>query len=174
MPTATHSLEAGSSFLEHKKTRAKNAVKHRDFLLADGKGEIHMRKKNAGLTLLELTIVLAIIAIIALIVVPVFLLTSDRARLRADIQSARVIQNAIEQYSIERGASPSGGNVNAIVDHLAGAGYINPRNVRRQTEGAEWVIDSDIGVMVDISGSSADVQNAHESLPESERALVRQ
>lgn len=133
-----------------------------------------MRKKNAGLTLMELTIVLAIIAIIGLIIVPLFLLSTDRARLRADIQSARVIQSAIEQHQIDHGTRVAGSpDVDQMVANLATAGYINPRNVRIQTEGAAWVLDAAFGVMIDISASTEDVHAAYDSLPESEQAYVR-
>ncbi|MCL1878253.1 MAG: type II secretion system GspH family protein [Defluviitaleaceae bacterium] len=131
-------------------------------------------KRNSGLTLMELVIVMAVIAIIGMIILPIFLLTNDRARLRADIQSARVIQNAIELYRIERGSNVAGApDVDAMIANLAAAGYINPRNVRIQTEGARWIIDPVFGVIVDISGSSAEVHDAYDTLPPSEQSFAR-
>ena len=129
-------------------------------------------KSKKGLTLMELTIVLAILAIIALVLIPLFLLTTDRARLRGDIQSARVIQNAIDLYRIERRQSVAGApNVNTMVGNLASAGYINPRNVSIQTEDAVWVI-RDGFIMVDISASPGEVHRAYATLPEDEQEYV--
>ncbi|MCL2355901.1 MAG: prepilin-type N-terminal cleavage/methylation domain-containing protein [Defluviitaleaceae bacterium] len=133
-------------------------------------------KKNAGLTLMELTIVLAIIAIIGLIIVPMFLLSSDRARLRADIQSARVIQNAIEQYRIERGTDVAGYPIiEHALDRLADTGYINPRSVRIQTEHAVWVTDQLVGIAVDISDTNVaqGVHDAYHSLSDRDQAFVQ-
>jgi len=129
--------------------------------------------KNKGLTLMELTIVLAILAIISAVLIPVFLLTTDRARLRGDIQSARVIQNAIDLYRTERRQPvPGSPNVNTMVGNLAAAGYINPRNVAIQTEEASWIITAGFGVMVDITNSPDEVHRAHASLPIDEQQYV--
>ena len=110
-------------------------------------------KKNKGLTLMELTIVLALIVIVAAILIPLFLLTTDRARLRGDIQSARVIQNARDLYRVERGTPVDGIDVAEMVENLANAGYLNPRDigVNPQTYeiGARWVIHEGI-VKIDI------------------------
>lgn len=131
-------------------------------------------KKNSGITLMELTIVLAILAIIAAIVVPLFLLTTDRARLRGDIQSARVIQNAMDLYRIERGRSVEGGtDIPLVVQNLERAGYINPRNVAIQTEGAVWVVAPQFGVRVNIAASPEEVHRAYAGLPPEERQYVQ-
>jgi prepilin-type N-terminal cleavage/methylation domain-containing protein len=137
-----------------------------------------MRKKNKGLTLMELTIVLALLAIVAAILIPVFLLTTDRSRLRADIQSAHVIQNAMDLYRIERRRSVTGypHDVEAMVTNLANAGFLNRRNLVIQTEDAEWRIVEVSGastVVVDIDDSPDDVHRAYESLPDEERVYVR-
>ena len=124
---------------------------------------------------MELTIVLAVIAVIAAILLPAFLLTTDRARLRADIQSARVIQNAIDLYRVERGREVAGGSreIPQILLALENAGYINARNRNIQTAGAVWYNHATDGIMVDISGSSADVRRAFEGLPANEQLFVR-
>ncbi|MCL2224752.1 MAG: prepilin-type N-terminal cleavage/methylation domain-containing protein [Defluviitaleaceae bacterium] len=139
-------------------------------------------KKCGGLTLMELTIVLAILAIIAGILIPVFMLTTERARLRGDISSARVIQNAIEIYVAERGSTAimSSNDVNAIVARLADLGHINPRNTSIQTAGETWTATwvrhnhPDYGriVMVDISAAPDEIHRAYASLPPAEQAYV--
>jgi len=133
-----------------------------------------MNKIKSGFTLMELTIVLAVLAIIAAILVPLFLRTTDRARLRSDIQSARVIQNAMDLYRVEQGLPVAGGTivVDDVLNALQQAGYLNPRNSRTQTEGAVWVISLSEGVRVDITSSDESVRAAYQNLSAEEQALV--
>ena len=130
-----------------------------------------MQKTTKGFTLLELLIALAILAIIAAILIPNFFATTDRARLRSDIQSARVIQNAIELYRAERGAAPAG-NMEAVLTQLTTAGFIRARQTDIQTENAVWEIHPQLGVVVNIHASPPGVHSAYGGLPPTERALV--
>jgi prepilin-type N-terminal cleavage/methylation domain-containing protein len=94
-----------------------------------------------GFTLMELTIVLAVIAIIAAILIPTFLNTTDRARLRSDIASARVINNAVELYQAERGSAPSGfdtANIANTLTALQTAGFLTA--APPQSNGGAWQI----------------------------------
>jgi len=129
------------------------------------------KKTNKGFTLLELLIALAILAIIAAILIPNFFATTDRARLRSDIQSARVIQNAIELYRAERGQDPPG-DINAVLAHLTTAGFLRVRDTDTQTEGAQWAILDGIGVVVDINSSPANIHSIYANLPDAERLFV--
>jgi len=131
-----------------------------------------MHKNKKGFTLMELTIVLALLAIVAAILVPMFLNTTDRARLRSDIQSARVIQNAMDLYRIEQGQNVAGANVNAMLQNLESAGYLNLRNAQIQTQNAVWVIDNVRGVVVDIHNSPDGVHRAYANLSTAERQMV--
>ena len=126
-----------------------------------------------GFTLIELTVVLAILAIIAAILIPTFLITTDRARLRGDIQTVRIIQNAIELHTVERGVPPEGATITARIQTLITAGYLPNRNIRPQTQGAEWVWDQINGVRVDIRGNVSDgTRRAFENLTDEERLHV--
>jgi len=127
--------------------------------------------KNKGFTLLELLIALAILAIIAAILIPNFFVTTDRARLRSDIQSARVIQNAIELYRAERGTTPTG-DMNTIITNLTTAGFLRARYTDIQTEGAVWANDTELGVVVNINASPENIHSIYSSLPEAERLFV--
>jgi prepilin-type N-terminal cleavage/methylation domain-containing protein len=129
-------------------------------------------RPNAGLTLMELTIVLAILAIIAAILIPAFLNTTDRARLRSDIQSARVIHNAMELYRAERGQAVPGANMDAILTNLRTAGYIEERHYGIQTKDAVWQVDTQRGVVVNIAASADGVHRAFNGLSDEERAYV--
>ena len=130
------------------------------------------RKKNKGFTLLELLIALAILAIIAAILIPNFFATTDRARLRSDIQSARVIQNAIELYRAERGTIPSGDNMAGMLESLTTSGFLRARDADIQTEGATWVNHVDRGVVVNIDASPASVHSIYANLSEAEQFFV--
>lgn len=127
--------------------------------------------KNKGFTLMELTIVLAILAIIAAILIPSFMITGDRARLRGDIQSARVIQNALELYRAERGVSP-GNCIDTIISRLQDTEYLSGGDIQTQTSAGKWVFSQANGVQLDISGCTDGVMRAYESLPDSEKVFV--
>jgi len=95
--------------------------------------------KNAGLTLVELIIVLAVIAIIGAIIVPQFMQTTDLARLRSDIQSARVIQNAVELASMEHNREmPTDGATNFSDLNIRGFGAAGPQPQVHTDAYFEW------------------------------------
>jgi len=128
---------------------------------------------NKGFTLIELAIVLAILAIIAAIAVPTFMTTTARARLRSDVQSARVIQNALELHNIERTPITTG-TVQTIIERLQTAGYLE-ENIKAQdiqSTGAVWARCTTLGIVVDITNSPAPVRRAYEGLPDTERRLI--
>ena len=132
------------------------------------------KKKNSGFTLLELLIALAILAIIAAIIIPNFFATTDRARLRSDIASARVIQNAMELYHAERGENLRDLGITEILNRLNAADFVDVDIDDTQSEGATWDWCSvENHVVVDIRLSPAGVRSAFESLPTAEQAFVR-
>ena len=127
-------------------------------------------KGTKGFTLLELIIVLAILAIIAVILIPNFFATTDRARLRSDIQSARVIHNAMVLYELERNVTLTG-DLGPILVRLRTAGFLNADAADIQTTGAAWAIVSD-QVVVNIAQSPDSVHSTYSSLPSAEQELV--
>ncbi|MCL2527686.1 MAG: prepilin-type N-terminal cleavage/methylation domain-containing protein [Defluviitaleaceae bacterium] len=130
------------------------------------------KKFNSGFSLLELLIALAILAIIAAILIPNFFATTERARLRSDIQSARVIQNAIELYTVERNREPEGASIESMVEYLAESGFLRARYASIQTEDATWESDAQRGVVVNIQSSPEGVHNAYGNLSASEQLYV--
>jgi len=129
---------------------------------------------SRGFTLMELTIVLAVLAIIAAILIPTFLTTTDRARLRSDIQSAHVINNAMELYRAERGRAVAGGaDMAAVLTALHTAGYLRAMTPGgTQTDGAVWAVYGE-RVVVNIGGVTSDsVHRAANNLPEEERRYI--
>ena len=128
--------------------------------------------KQSGLTLMELTVVLAIVAIIAAILIPTFLNVTDRARLRSDIASARVIQNAMALYQAERGQAVAGANMREMMTRLANAYFLDASYDDIQTSGAHWVLREG-RVMVDISQiTGTRVENIASNLPEDEQRFI--
>jgi len=127
-------------------------------------------KKSKGFTLMELIVVLAILAILAAILIPTFLRTTDRARLRADVQSARVLNNALDLYRLERGRMPSGNGAAEIIRALHEAGYLPSETIIPQTNGAYWLIDPNNVIVLDIRG--LDFDNLFNDLTSEEQQFV--
>ena len=109
-------------------------------------------QNNKGIGLLELLISLSIMAILSAMVAPNFLHTIDRTRLRSDIQSARVIQNALELYIAETGKNMREINSTELVDRLVGSGHLQSRSSDPQTPYAAWILQGDL-VKLDITSS---------------------
>ena len=131
-------------------------------------------EKNAktGFTLIELTVVLAILAVLAAILVPTFLVSSDRARLRGDVQTARIIENAIALHRVELGRMPPGNTTQAIIDSLVDAGYLPRGNVKPQTQHASWDWCQSNGLRVDIRQAQEGVRDALKNLTDEEKMYV--
>ena len=129
--------------------------------------------KEKGFTLMEITIVLAVLAIIAAILIPTFMATTDRARLRSDIQSARVIQNALDLYVAERGRLPvTAVGASQIIQVLQDTDFLPQGNINTQTANASWQIDSN-RVFINIRESSNNVKRIFENLSDDEKGFVK-
>lgn len=118
-----------------------------------------MKNSNFGFTLVELIIVLAIVVIIGAILIPNFLNTTDRARLRSDVQSVRVLQNALDLHNIEQPTSLGlSDSMDNIISQLAERGYIDERRVVVQTASASFALNSAGNVILNISNANNNIR----------------
>ena len=84
-------------------------------------------KKKKGFTLIELIIVIAIIAILAAIAIPNFLSIQRKARVKADIASAKTIYDATSALIAEGKIVPTSNGVTFTLDN--GNVTAKPENV---------------------------------------------
>src|SRR6188768_2591917 len=71
-----------------------------------------LNRKHAGFTLVEIMIVVAIIALLAAIAVPVFLRARKRSQASKILNDLRLIDSAVDQYAIEN--NKAGGSTVAV------------------------------------------------------------
>jgi prepilin-type N-terminal cleavage/methylation domain-containing protein len=131
-------------------------------------------KNNDGFTLIELIIVLAIITILGSIALPNFLNTSTKARLKADIQSTRTIENAKQLYETETGDSISSSEANQIIKILRDSNYIK-KEYSPQTDKAAWIIDKksdENNIKLDISSCANSVKKNYDNLNREEKEYI--
>ena len=131
-----------------------------------------MRIRRGGFTLMEVVIVLAVIAILSAIVIPSYAGYTERSRLRGDIQSARVIQSAIDLHRAEVGKDAGGkdAGIADIIEYLVDTDYLgSPPEL--QSEGAAWAYDGSARrIKINISGCSDGVKRV--ALSETEKEYV--
>ena len=84
------------------------------------KGIRGARKNKKGFTIIELMAVFAILAIVAAIAVPRFTGSTDKAKVKADVASAKIIAKAAEQKWIDDGSSTATDGYTATALHSAG------------------------------------------------------
>lgn len=123
-----------------------------------------------GFTLIELIIVLAIMTILGAIAVPNFSNTTAKSRLKADIQSVRVIENAKDLYENETGIELTT-TASEIIKNLTDNGYLK-NEYKPQTDKATLTLEERI-IKIDISNCSESVKNLYAKLNNDEKLYVR-
>ena len=129
-------------------------------------------KNKNGFTLIELIIVIAIMAILGAIAIPNFLNTSNKARLKADIQSAIVIDNAKNMYETETGVSfESTKTAVEIIQELANNSYLK-KVYSTQTEKSNWLFEDKI-IKLDLTNCDEAIKKLYDSLNPEEKNYVK-
>ena len=128
-----------------------------------------MRKKN-GFTLIELIVVLAIMTAISIIAIPNFANIAEKSKLKADIQSARIIDNAKDLYESES-SDDLGNAASDVIQNLKAKNYLK-KELTPQTKNAVWILDTNI-IKVDISACSESVKKNYLNLSEDEKYYVK-
>lgn len=74
-----------------------------------------LKKKKKGFTLLELLVVLAILAILIAIAIPVYKGQKEKAAITAHNANVRVLETAVESYKQDHGKLPDNLDINELV-----------------------------------------------------------
>ena len=95
------------------------------------------RRQESGFKLIELVVVMAIIAILASLAVPVFTAQIKKAKEAVLQEDLHVMRNAIDSYTMDKGKAPQS------LDDLVQAGYLRAIPVDPMTNSSDtWVTDS--------------------------------
>ena len=127
-----------------------------------------MAKKN-GFTLVELIVVLAIMAAISAIAVPNFANIAEKSKLKTDIQSAKIIDNAKDLYESESN-DPLGNTADEIINNLYEKKYLKQK-ISPQTKEASWSLEDGI-IKLKINTGIESINKNYLSLSEDEKYYV--
>ncbi len=109
-------------------------------------------KNNLGVTLIELIVVMGIITILGAILMPNFVGMISKVRIKSDIESARVLNEIISLYEIERGNSLEDKDTKEIFNILNKEGLLDIKNDKSepnlQTDNAEWYFNRNNNLLV--------------------------
>jgi general secretion pathway protein G len=113
------------------------------------------RKNEGGFTLMELIIVMAIIAILVSISVPIYANMIRRAKeavLREDLHTLRT---AIDSYTVDKEKAPES------LDDLVQAGYLKAVPIDPMTQSSETWITGESDTMTDIDETQGGMNDVH-------------
>lgn len=113
------------------------------------------RRQEGGFTLIELVVVMAIIAILASLAVPIFTAQIKKAKEAVLQEDLHVMRNAIDSYTMDKGKAPQS------LDDLVQAGYLRAIPVDPMTNSRDtWVTDSN-GTYESVDESQSGIDDVH-------------
>ena len=119
--------------------------------------------------MVELIVVLAIMAAISAIAVPNFANIAEKSKLKTDIQSAKIIDNAKDLYESESN-DPLGNTADEIINNLYEKNYLKQK-ISPQTKEASWSLKDGI-IKLKINTGIESINKNYLSLSEDEKYYV--
>lgn len=113
------------------------------------------RSGEGGFTLIELIIVMAIIAILVSIAVPIYARMVQRAKEAVLREDLHTIRTAIDSYTIDKQKAPQS------LDDLVQAGYLKSVPVDPMTSRNDTWITSESDTMTDINQTEGGMDDVH-------------
>ena len=105
-----------------------------------------LKKKKKGFTLLELLVVLAILAILIAIAIPVYKNQKEKAAITAHNANVRVLETAVESYRQDHGEYPK--NVDALKGNYIKSVPKVPASENVKLKGKSYEIDKKNGNII--------------------------
>lgn len=96
--------------------------------------------RSVGFTLVELLIVVAILAVLAAIAVPNFLLAQERALMSRDMTNMRAIGIALQSYHVDHGTFPAADNDAGGFNSMDGTSFGNAPAAGGNWSAIPWVL----------------------------------
>jgi general secretion pathway protein G len=113
------------------------------------------RSGEGGFTLIELMIVMAIIAILATIAIPIYVRTLQRAKEATLKEDLHTMRTAIDSYTVDKEKGPDS------LDDLVQAGYLKSIPVDPITSSSETWITGQSDTMTDINETQGGLDDVH-------------
>ncbi|EHR68923.1 prepilin-type N-terminal cleavage/methylation domain-containing protein [Burkholderiales bacterium JOSHI_001] len=116
------------------------------------------RGRRRGFTLIELSVVLAVIALLLLLVTPRYFGALDRSKDKVLAHNLLQVRAAIDQYHADRGRYPES------LDELVRERYLRSMPVNPVTEAVDWVLlpppPGELGTVFDVQAPESSASAA--------------